>query len=141
MNSGTEESPVKVVLDTNILISAILYEGKPGKIFELAIEKQLNVITSRVLLSELIEVLVKKFNFLEEKIDLIEKKINKTFIIVSPHKSLNVVKDEDDNRVLEAAVEGKCDFIITGDKELLKLAKYRSINIVTPQEFLKWRDA
>ncbi len=46
------------------------------------------------------------------------------------------VRDRDDNRVLEAAVEGDCDFIITGDRDLLELCKYKKIKIITPAQFL-----
>lgn len=50
---------------------------------------------------------------------------------------MNVTKDKDDNRVLEAAVEGGCQFVITGDKELLELKKYKKIQILTAEEFLE----
>lgn len=58
------------------------------------------------------------------------------FKIVQPKVALDVVKDSPDNRVIEAAVEGRCSFIITGDKELLELKTFRKIKIVTVREFL-----
>ncbi len=137
MNSDTEENLSKAVLDSNILVSAIIYEGKPGTVLKLTLEKRFITITSRILLSELFEVLVKKFNFPDEKIKQIDKKLNKLFRLVSPKKRLAIVKDEADNRVLEAAVEGKCKYIVTGDKELLELIVYRDIKLVTADQFLK----
>lgn len=137
MNSDTEENLIKTVIDSNILVSALIYQGKPGIVLKLALEKKFITITSHILLSELFEVLVKKFNFSDEKIKQIDKKLTKMFRVVSPKKHLAIVKDDADNRVLEAAVEGKCKYIVTGDKELLELIVYRDIKIVTADQFLK----
>lgn len=129
----------RVVLDTNILISGILFGGKPGEIINLVIDEKVSGITSSILLAELIEVLNKKFEFPQEEIELIKQEIEESFLIANPKKPIHKLNDEDDNRVLEAAVEGKCDVIVTGDKELLELAQYRNIKIITPEEFLKTR--
>ena len=135
MNSGMIAS-LRVVLDTNILVSALIYNGKPGQLLELALDKQITIFTSKVLVSELQETLAKKFDFSEEKIKQIDQKLNKSFIVVYPKKSTNVLRDDDDNRVLEAAVEGKCDYIVTGDKELLDLGSFKGIKIVAADKFL-----
>lgn len=126
---------MRVLIDTNILISALVYGGKPQDIFELVIIKQITGITSLLLLVELVETLTRKFNFSSEKVYQIERKIRKNFKFVRPIKTLDVVRDKDDNRVLEAAVEGRCDFIITGDKDLLSLGEFENIKIVTPAQF------
>ncbi|MBI2007275.1 MAG: putative toxin-antitoxin system toxin component, PIN family [Candidatus Blackburnbacteria bacterium] len=126
----------RVVLDSNILISAFVYGGKPEQILRLILEKQIDGFTSSPLLSELFEVLIKKFHFSLEKIQVFEQKIKKNFLVVYPEKTVHVVKDEDDNKVLEVAVEGGCDFIITGDKELLRLGKWKGISILTADQFL-----
>ena len=135
MNLGMVRRRARVILDTNILISAFIYEGKPGQIFKLVLEKKIRAVTSSVLLSELQETLIKKFNFSEEKIKQINRLMER-FILVYPQKQLSVIRDEDDDRVLEAAIEGGCDFIITGDKDLLDLGGYKEIKIVTADEFL-----
>lgn len=130
-------SMIKVVLDTNILVSALVFGGIPQDLVDLVITKQIAGITSLPLLIELIEILTKKFKFAPEKIYQIETKLKKNFEFVRPNKALDVVRDKDDNRVLEAAVKGVCDFIITGDQDLLNLGKYRKIKIVTPTQFLE----
>lgn len=127
---------IKIVLDTNILVSAILYLGKPAEILELLLSQQVIAVISHVLLSELQEVLTKKFGFSTEKFQQIEQKIFNNFSLVYPKQSLSVVRDNDDNRVLEAAVEGNCGYIVTGDKDLLDLGSYRKIKILTAAEFL-----
>lgn len=136
MNIGTVKNPVRVVLDTNILVSALVYGGNPIKVLLFALNKRIQVITSPILLSELTDIISKKFPLSLEDMHLLEKEMQKNFVIVHPSKILNIVRDEDDNRVLEAAVAGKCNFIITGDQDLLDLGKYENIRIVTPSQFL-----
>ena len=131
------KTPVRAVLDSNILISAIVFGGNPKRIIELIQENDVIAITSRILISELFDVLVKKFHFTSEKLYLAEELIRENFLIVSPSETLNIVRDKDDNRVLEAAVEGKCQYIITGDKDLLDLKSYHQITILTPGDFVK----
>lgn len=137
MNSDINENHPKVVLDTNVLISAIGFGGKPRVVLLLAIEGEIKGIISRVLLAELHEVISKKFPKLEPQLLIIEEQIKEKFTIVQPKKSVNISRDEDDNRVLEAALEGRCEYIITGDEDLLNLSKFKNIKIITPNEFLK----
>lgn len=137
MSIDTAVNPVKVVLDTNIIISGIGFGGKPRKILHLALENKIKSVTSAVLLAELEDVITKKFPKLASYLELIHRKIKKKFLIVKPKKSLFVVGDEDDNRVLEAAVEGDCEYIITGDQDLLRLNSFRKIEIVNSERFLE----
>ncbi len=137
MNSDMVENPVKVVLDTNILISALGFRGKPRKIFHLILQKRILAVTSPILLAEFQEVVNKKFPKLALRLESIEKKLKKNLQVVSPKVSIKASRDPDDNRVLEAAVEGDCDFIITGDQDLLELGKYKKIKILTAEEFLE----
>lgn len=130
------ENQVRAVLDTNILVSAFLYGGKPQQVVELIIDKHIKGIISRFILSELLEVLRKKFGFDSQRLKFAETKTKNPFRMVHPIISVNLVKDTGDNRVLEAALEGNCEFIITGDKELLKLKSFRGIKILTASEFL-----
>ncbi|MBI2036154.1 putative toxin-antitoxin system toxin component, PIN family [Candidatus Microgenomates bacterium] len=62
--------------------------------------------------------------------------MKKNLQVVSPKVSVKVSRDPDDNRVLEAAGEGDCDFIITGDQDLLELGKYQKIKILTAKNLL-----
>ncbi len=137
MNIGTAGNPVRVVLDTNILTSALVYGGIPQKVLRLALEKKIQVVISPILQAELVDVITKKFPLSLADMLLIEQEMQKKFVMIKPHMTLDTVRDKDDNRVLEAAVEGDCDFIITGDQDLLELKQYKRIKIVTPTEFLE----
>lgn len=127
----------RVVLDSNVIISAVVYKGKPRIILDLAFEQRIETITSPALLVEVMEVLAKKFQLLKEELDLINEEIENDFEIIHPRTALHLVRDEDDNRVLEAALEGDCDYIISGDEDLLNLGQFKNIKIVTPDEFLR----
>lgn len=130
------KTPLKAVLDTNILISSILFGGKPRQIIKLVQENKIIAITTSALMAELIEVLVKKFQFTTDKIILVEELIKENFTVVYPSETLHITSDEDDNRVLEAAIEGKCSYIVTGDNDLLQLIAFKHIRIATPNTFL-----
>lgn len=130
---------MRILLDTHVIISALLFGGKPRMILSFVIGRQHTAITSTVLLSELADVLRKKFGYSHSAVTAVDTQIRKQCTIVSPHQTLTVMSDVPDNRVLEAAMEGECDCIITGDADLLRLGSYREIRIMTPDEFLQNR--
>lgn len=127
---------IRVVLDTNIIISAILFQGKPKQVLDLVLDQVLIGITSVSLLAELTDVLTKKFPLTSQEISLIEQTIRDDFIVVKPTQMISILHDDADNRVLEAAVRGKCNYVITGDREMLALGNFYTIAIVSPQNFL-----
>ena len=135
MSTDIKEKPLKVVLDTNIIISAIGFGGKPRAVLLLVLGKKIQAITSTILLAELEDVVNKKFLKLANVFKRVIKKLNKSFTIVQPTKTLQIARDIDDNRVLEAAVEGGCRYIITGDNDLLELGSFKNIQIITAEKF------
>jgi len=128
--------PPRVVLDSNLLISSYTFGGNPRKIFKLIIGEQIFGVTSRDLTNEFLGVLRKKFGVTEPDILQIENEMTSLFQITYPKQLLNILRDKDDNRVLEAAIEGKCDYIVTGDNDLLEIGKFKNIQIVTASQFL-----
>ncbi|MEK7165304.1 MAG: putative toxin-antitoxin system toxin component, PIN family [Patescibacteria group bacterium] len=137
MSIDTNKSKLKVILDTNILISAIGFGGKPRKILQLVLNKQIQAITSPVLMVEFQDIIFKKFPLLAEKCEKIQILIKRKTKLVNPKVSLHILKDEPDNRVLEAASTGQCQYIITGDRELLQLRNYKRIKILNADQFLQ----
>lgn len=132
---------LRVLLDTNIFISAFQFGGTPFYVFEYVLSKRVIGISSHELLVELLGVLRRKFQLDDDAIALTEKKVLRAVRMVDPAVSLDVLNDVDDNRVLEAAITGRCDYIVTGDTDLLRLKQYEGITIVTAAEFLKVFDA
>ena len=128
---------LKVVLDTNIYLSAILFGGKPRKIISLAKDKKIDVIVSPKILLEVSNKLHSKFGWNEEQVKQVIKAIGKIASVVEPSKKLVIVKsDPSDNKILECAVDSKATFIVTGDKHLLDIGKYKKITILSPEKFL-----
>ncbi len=128
---------IKVVIDTNVLISS-LWGGKPGKIVELWDDEAILIVVSQQVLDEYFNVL-NRFDLSEEDIEdltILFANPNKT-IIVEPKVKIHLIKvDPEDNKFLECALEGKTKFIISGDKHILDLKYFQDIRIVTASEFL-----
>lgn len=119
----------RVVLDTNIFISAILYGGNPRQVVNLAISEAIEVYISPDLLDELRRTLIEKFSLNLLEVDRILSEIKDFSEITTPQVRLQVIKnDPSDNRVLECAVAAKVYFIVSGDKHLLNLGNFRGIN-------------
>ena len=134
---------MKVVLDANVLVSAALSgSGSPGRIVTMWNEAAFELLTSITLLHEL-EVVFGRQRLLrqlgwsaQEGQDFVEA-LRSAGTIVNPDIELEVVqRDPDDNRVLEAAVAGEADYIVSGDRDLLDLGEYGGIRILRPAEFV-----
>jgi putative PIN family toxin of toxin-antitoxin system len=130
---------LRVVLDTNVLISAILFGGKPRQILEKAIRGEIRLCLSEPILEELKGVLQRaKFDYSPEMIQVIVTELAGIADFVNPSETINVVlKDPEDNRILECAVEAEANYIITGDFHLLKLNRYLDIEVLNAVAFLE----
>jgi putative PIN family toxin of toxin-antitoxin system len=131
---------VKAVLDTNVLLSAFT---KPGgrvvALWEAALERRYQLLISPAIVTEVAEKLRNKFGWEEARIQRRSKLMAKTAKrMIVPRFVLDVMRDDpDDNRILECAVEGKADVIVSGDRALLRLKSYNDIPIVRPIDFLR----
>jgi putative PIN family toxin of toxin-antitoxin system len=131
---------VRVVLDTNVLVSALLFTGITSEIVPLWKEGGVTLLLSRDILEEYLRVLgYPKFQLSEADIKgLIEEELLPFVQVIKPRKRLSVVKrDPSDNKFLECALAGKAKVIISGDKDLLSIGRYRGIGIQTPAQFLR----
>ena len=128
----------KIVLDTNVLISALVFGGKPRQITDLLADEMINVATSREILTELRRKIIAKFPASIEVLGRFEKLLEREAQLVTLGSvRINVSTDPDDNKFIETAVLGNCDFIISGDRHLLELKQYKGIKIVRPADFLE----
>lgn len=128
---------MRVVLDTNVLVSAVIFGGPPGEIVELAAARRLEFIISPALIVKFRRVLCEKFAFSDDALYLTETLLRRAGTVVEPGRTLTVIaEDPEDDRVLEAAVEGKADVIVSGDRHLLALKAFQGILIMSPRQFL-----
>jgi len=137
MNIERRKEKPKVVLDTNVIISGLNFRGSPRKILDLIRKGQIELYISFFILEEVRGVLKEKFDWDEERIQTAIGKLKTA--LVKPKNNVSVIKkDEDDNRILECAVEGKVQYVVSGDrKHILPLKEYQGIKILSPAEFLK----
>lgn len=128
---------MKIVLDTNQLISAFFWNGNERKVLEKCRAKELVLLISPDILGELDTVLDRKFSVPEGKRAEYSKNIILVSRLVFPNKRIEAIKaDPTDNRILECAVDGGADYIVSGDKHLLDLREYKGIKILKAKTFL-----
>ncbi len=126
---------MKIVFDTNVLLSALLFPGFSTKVFDFCVT-QFNLISSDWLLEELEEKLIKKFKLSDTQVELYLGLLKERIAIVHPFNELpDACRDADDNHVLQVADYMKVDCIITGDGDLLVLEYYNQIQILSPRQF------
>lgn len=129
---------LRVVLDTNIIISALNFGGTPAMVMNLAVSGEIQNITSQTILDEVEGVLVRKFLWENAPARNVCSWLIFFSELVSPKERISVIDYQPDNRILECAVEGRAKLIISGDKKhLLKLKEYQGILILSPNQFLK----
>jgi len=132
---------VRVVIDTNVLISAIFWTGKPKQILNKVRQEEITFLTSEFILEGLKKVLRKgdkPFKLSEEEADRVVTAMRELAVVVNIGSQVSVCQDENDNRVLECAIDGNADCIITGDFHLLQLGSFQKIDIMTVSDFLDY---
>lgn len=126
-----------IVIDTNVWLSGLIFGGKPQQIIELFVDQRIVVVSCEELLSELRRKIIQKFPAFVAQLDLLEASIRKDADIVTlGSQTIEVCRDPKDDMFIEAAVLGGCQYIVSGDKDLLVLSSYKSVEIITPTDFL-----
>ncbi len=137
---GKKKKIIRVVLDTNVLVSAILSGGALSKIIDHWLKGKIIPLITPETFEEFQKVLAyPKFSLTEEEIKMIiEEYVLPFFEVVKPEESITgICNDLDDDKFLTCALSGRAEFIISGDKELCNLKKYKGVKIVTVREFLR----
>jgi len=130
----------RAVLDTNVVVSALLFSGKLTRLYALWKKEAFTIAASREIIEEYVRVLAyPKFKLTEREIEaLINEELLPYIEPVTVNEDVKgVCEDPDDEKFLACAVAGKADFIVSGDAHLLNLKKYEGCAILTAEEFLK----
>ncbi|MGZ4190131.1 MAG: putative toxin-antitoxin system toxin component, PIN family [Actinomycetota bacterium] len=127
---------MRVVLDTNVLLSAISFGGVPRRLLQAVIDGRLRLVTSRHLLDEFEEILEEKFGFSKAAAVETRSELEVLAEIVEPVDVPKVCRDPDDDQVLDAAQAGAAEVIVTGDRDLLVLEWYNNIEMLPPAMFI-----
>lgn len=126
---------MRVLFDTNVLVSAVLFGGLPRELLQRALRGEFDVVTSVRLMAEFEEVLVERFNLGPKIAQAVRSEYELLAHVVRPRRVPRIARDPDDNEVLAAAVTGAADFIVTGDSDLLALERHGGRAILTPRRF------
>lgn len=140
---GKKKKIIKVVFDTNVLVSALLFRGGLSKIVDLWVKGKIVPVISRDTFEEFKKVLFyPKFSLTEKEVKIIiEENILPFFEVADITADVKgLCRDPDDDKFLSCAVSAGADFIVSGDNDLCDLRKYKSVKIIHPQDFFKYFD-
>lgn len=130
---------IRAVFDTNILISGVLYSGKPSRLVDLVVEGEIQLVSSVEIIQEFSEVIARpKFHLSKEEHQLYTNFVIRLSTIIATKSKFKVVtQDPDDDMVVISAFDGKAAFIVSGDPHLLDLKEVLGIRILTANQMLK----
>lgn len=128
---------IRATLDSNICVSALQFFGVGVRLLELARARSIRIDTSHAILDETVGVLRDKFGWAAYRLHFARASVLKYANLVTPAQTIKVADDPDDDKIIECAIAAGSDFIVTYDKDLLRLDAYRGIKIVPPVNFLR----
>jgi len=138
---GKKEKTIgRVVLDTNMLVSALLFQAELAGIVDLWKKGRIIPVLSKETFTEFKAVLeYPKFSLTQQEIKvIIEEEVLPYFEVIEVTDNIKgICRDVDDDKFIACAVSASADFIVTGDKDLLDLGKYKSVKIISASVFLK----
>jgi putative PIN family toxin of toxin-antitoxin system len=131
---------MRIVLDTNVLVSALIKSGKPRELIFEIVKNKVQLITSRKILEEFIKITdaprIRKYVGDDDTIAFL-RAIGSIASVVKVRSKFKVInEDPDDDMVLRTAQDGRAEYIVSGDKHLLSLKEFRGIKIVTVTQML-----
>lgn len=128
---------MRIVVDTNVIVSALVFGGVPRRVFEAVESGRCDLYYSAEIENETRRVLRDKFGWDDDALDRYLAVLWRSGERVTPRRRINAVKeDPDDNRILECALAAGADAIVSGDRHLLRLTAFEGIAILTPRGFL-----
>jgi len=129
---------LKIVFDTNIFISAIAIPGgRAEEAITRVIDGRVQLLLSKPIIHEVLGVLARKFDRDREELARVAVYLTELGEMVYPKRKVKVLTDDPNNRIIECALAGKAAFIVTGDSAMLRLGKFKGVEIITLKEFLK----
>ena len=129
---------MRIVVDTNVIASAVYFGGKPYDLLKLIMEEKVSAIASKEIVDEYEEILARlqhKFPKLSKSIPFQEIVGKLTVIKVS--SDIRICRDSEDDKFISCAVDGRCIYIVSGDNDLLSLKDYDGIEIITVAKFFE----
>lgn len=129
---------MRLVLDTNVIVSALFFGGKPKELISTIFNKNYELYATEDIIQEyknVVKILVEKYRG-HNVVPAFDSLLS-IFKIIKTNTYVEICRDKDDNKFIDCAIEIKAKYIISGDKDLLDIKNYRNISIITVDEFLK----
>lgn len=129
---------MKIVIDTNVIISAVFFGGAPRQLIEHFFNGDFSAFVSPAIVQEYLETYEEVHAKYEDRGNpaVLQKIIEKS-VMVLPEREVSVCRDSDDDKFISCALQGKCLYIVSGDNDLLSLGRIQDVEIVTIAEFLR----
>ena len=127
---------LRVVVDTNVLVSIFQFGGRISEILNLALQGTVELYISQPVIEELRGVLQEKFHWSTDRVDDATETLLRFCQLIDPGEPLKVCRDPDDDRVLECALAAVAEVIVSGDRDLQDLGSFRDTPIMSPRGFL-----
>ena len=128
---------MRVVFDTNVFVSALVFPGgRADDALQRVIEGKDTLIASKAIIDELLSVLARKFARDREELARVAIFVSSLAEIVDPDEALSVLSDQPDNRILECALAGSAEAVVTGDRAMLALEEFRGARILSLAEYV-----
>ena len=129
---------MRIVIDTNVVISGTFFKGNPRRIVEATVENRFNVFATPEIIQEYNDIINE---FIKRKQGNLDNNILNQFIaslnIINQKSFMQICRDSDDDKFINCAIDSKSLYIVSGDNDLLVLGKYNNIDIITATQFCK----
>ncbi len=127
---------MRIVIDTNVVISGIFFGGNPRKILEAVVNGEYVACATADIISEYTEIVNLMLERKQGKINpVILSSLHASLKLIDGKSIIEICRDPDDNKFIECAVDSRAIYIVSGDKDLLDIKKYKDIKILTAKEF------
>ena len=129
---------MRVVLDTNVVVSGLNFPGNERLVLELALRGRFELYLSPFILEEVAGVLGRKFGWDEDRVSEACRTLEKAASVIEPRRLPDVIEaNEADNRILECATEASAEYLVTGDRRhLLPLEEHQGVRILNAPRYL-----
>ena len=127
---------MRIVVDTNVLISGVFFGGFPQKILRASVEGRIKACASMEILSEYQEIIREMVRRKQGHIDVsILNPLIRSMEIIEPTSKIEICRDPDDDKFINCARDAQAMYIVSGDKDLLVIHQFENISIVTAKDF------
>ena len=129
---------MRIVIDTNVVASAIFFGGRPAELLRMVVQHELSAVATNEIVDEYqatINYLLNKYE--DRPLQLSIVPIFSAMEIIPVTSKIEVCRDPDDNKFISCAIDGHCYYVVSGDKDLLSVGQYENVKIITVAEILK----